>query len=149
MYISAATSPPPRHVELAASSFAVDGDWPLMQYTSGNHDNTQREGDGSAESTPLQSSYLQRPSFDHGLSPTITTTWLKWSHVVEDSVDRVGDFLAMLLGIDDIYGDVEDETTTENVLASTQSGFSTWAESSIYVEVSGSELLTLELRLDA
>ena len=139
MYISAISNgPPSRHTELISRppwSNAVDGDWPLVHPAVHHHGRDYEIGSVSLPCQHQDNSGLRVNDDRARLCPT---AWTKWSHAVYNSVDRVGEFIAITLGIEDhdLDQDVdEDDLLGGSSFRSSQNGLNTWAESSIYVEV--------------
>ena len=138
LYISAVTSPPNRHSELIQLSESGDAalardlawasesrDWQWGSMTVQRDD--QSTGPGHYKETALAA----RNAGDTRLG--------RFAMSIEEGVQRIGDFIAMLLGFDD---DEEDEVSG----AQDGTGLSTWAESSIYVEVSVGIAALIECR---
>lgn len=126
LYVSAVMTPPQRHTELVAVAAAERNDvlpWDQHEF---------------ARDWVVGSLVYEKPvaGWTTAMAPNDTASATSdsanlassWTHSVESYVDRIGDFLMLLLGLDDD----EDDST----LSGTQSsGLNTWAESSIYVEV--------------
>ncbi|ORY88544.1 hypothetical protein BCR35DRAFT_301274 [Leucosporidium creatinivorum] len=131
LYVSAVTTPPNKHTELilrednsgvpAAFSLVDEGD---VQQWDGKRDwelgsiTVQRERTAEAVQTQSSSSSDEHPS-----------RFRQFAVVVEAGIARIGDFVALLLGLeddDDIAGQQDG------------SGLAAWSESSIYVELTHS-----------
>lgn len=127
LYVSAVTSPPGKHTELIVqqdnsgvpASFSLVGDRGVQQWD-GKRDwelgsiTVQRENAAEAVET------LSSSSDEH------TSRFRQFAVIVEAGIARIGDFVALLLGLED-----------EDDIAGQQdgSGLAAWSESSIYVEV--------------
>lgn len=128
LYVSAVTSPPSKHTELiqqdhpsgVPASFSLAGEGEVQQWD-GKRDWELGSITVQKEKTADPVETYSSKSEEH------PSRFRQFAVIVEAGIARIGDFVALLLGLED-----------EDDIAGQQdgTGLAAWSESSIYVEVS-------------